>query len=149
MATDRRELVLARLLVVSEGVEGVVTAQRNKRLLVDAKRPAIVFFDADEDAMEEDGGGAKPGNAPNLVTMTPEIFLMLGTVPENVGSEINAFRLLFLKAVLFDADLKTIMGSNGRIKYNGCATGLSQGRNMEAEMGVMISFTYPFMPSEF
>ena len=56
--------------------------------------------------------------------MTPEIYLMLGAKPEDVGTAINGFRAAFIKAVLVDSELATIVGSNGDIRYEGCATGL-------------------------
>lgn len=145
---DRRERILAQLLVVAKSVDGVKKAVRNQKGLSDDQMPGIVIYDSDEDADDRDVGRSRPPNAPNMVTMTPEILLLLAGLPENVGEEINSFRAKFLKAVMTDSDLRTIVGSNGEIRYRGCATGLTQGRQMSGEMGVSFAFTYPLLPAE-
>jgi hypothetical protein len=147
--TDKREQILARLLEVVENLSGVVHARRNKDEIPEHQRPAVLIFDADEQALEE--RDAHRAGAPQLVTMTPEILLLLGGTPESVGSDLNAFRAKLLKAVLTDDTLKSIIGADGRnghIRYVGCATSLGHGRMMEAEMGVSIAFTYVLKPAE-
>ena len=103
--TDRRELLLSRLLEIASGTEGIVAAFRNKDILLGAK-------------------------------------------PEALGTAINILRARFVKAVLGDAELSSIVGTNGEIRYEGCATALARGRSMEGEMGVSFSFTYVLQPEE-
>lgn len=138
---DKRELILQRLLVIAEGIEGIVTASRNKDEITERARPAIVILDADEAAEDSDPNN-RPFNAARRVVMTPEMYIMLGAKPQDLGTAINALRAKFVKAVLTDVPLKTLVGQNGDIRYEGCATALARGRNMEGEMGVSISFTY-------
>lgn len=147
--TDKRELILARLLGISQGLPGITAAFRNKDEISDRQRPCIVILDADEAADDADPSGlARRPHAPRRVGMTPEIYLMLGAKPEDVGTAINVLRATFIKAVLMDSELATIVGSNGDIRYEGCATGLARGRNMEAEMGVSFTFSYILRPDE-
>jgi hypothetical protein len=147
--TDRRELILVRLLGIAQTVPGLVAAFRNKDEISDRQRPCIVILDADEAADDADpSGNARRPNAPRRVGMTPEIYLMLGAKPEDVGTAINGFRAAFLKAVLTDPELAGIVGSNGDVRYEGCATGLARGRNMEAEMGLSFTFSYILRPDE-
>ena len=147
--TDRRERILARLLGIAQAVPGLVATFRNKDEISDRQRPAIVILDADEAADDADPAGlARRPNAPRRIGMTPEIYLMLGAKPEDVGPAINGFRAAFIKAVLVDSELATIVGSNGDIRYEGCATGLSRGRTMEAEMGLSFTFSYILRPDE-
>ena len=115
---DKRELLLSRLLTIAQGISGVASAVRNKDEISDKARPAIV------------------------------IYLLLGAKPEHVGPEINALRATFIKAVLTDGELLAIVGSNGDIRYEGCATSLARGRNMEGEMGISFSLTYTLRPEE-
>jgi len=142
---DRREEILARLAVVAAGISGVVTAVRNSVGLSDDKRPAIDILDADEVSAP---ALSSQGKGPQLVTMTPEIYIMVAETPENLGPAINAIRASVIKAILEDTDLQNLTGDNGSIRYEGCATGLSRGRSMEGEMGASIAFTYPFFLSE-
>jgi hypothetical protein len=140
---SKREDILARLVVVCSGIEGVVLCARNRDEISDRQKPAIIIMDADEAAIE--GEPKRPG--PQIISMTPEIYILLSGEPATVGTELNAMRAALLSAVLNDATLRTITGPNGAIRYEGCATGLSRGRSMEGEMGVSLSFQYPFNPN--
>ena len=145
--TDRREMILTRLLEIAVGVEGIVAAFRNRDEISEKQRPAIIILDADEAADDADPS-SRPSRAPRRVAMTPEIYILLGAKPEDLGTAINTLRARFVKAVLGDAQLSLIVGSNGDIRYEGCATALARGRSMEGEMGVSFSFTYALRPEE-
>ena len=145
--TDRREMILTRLLEIAVGVEGIVATFRNKDEISERQRPAIVILDADEAADDADPA-SRPSRAPRRVAMTPEIYILLGAKPEDLGTVINTLRARFVKAVLGDAQLSLIVGSNGDLRYEGCATALARGRSMEGEMGVSFSFTYVLRPEE-
>ena len=102
--TDKREQILVRLLGIAQGLPGIAAAFRNKDEISDRQRPCIVILDADEAADDADPSGlARRPNAPRRVGMTPEIYLMLGAKPEDVGTAINGFRAAFIKAVLTDS----------------------------------------------
>jgi hypothetical protein len=145
--TDRREQILVRLLAIAQGVDGIVTAVRNRHLTDDEEQPAIQILDADELAEANDPQN-RPSNAPRLVAMTPEIYVTLGDKAEDVGTAINALRAAFIKAVLTDSDLQSIITHSGTIRYEGCATALSRGRDMQGELGLSFSFIYPLRPAE-
>lgn len=144
---DRREMILSRLLEIASATEGVVAAFRNKDEISEKQRPAIVILDADEAADDADPT-TRPSRSPRRVAMTPEIYILLGAKPEDLGTAINALRARFVRAVLGDAQLARIVGTNGAIRYEGCATALARGRSMEGEMGVSFSFTYVLRPEE-
>ena len=145
---DRREAILAQLLIVLKTVQGVPHVFRNRLDLSERQRPAIIILDSDE--VVEAGGSAqgRSPRAPSVVSMTPEIFIVLQDSAGEVGNELNILRARVLRAILSDSTLKTLTGPNGSIRYEGCATGLSRGRNMEGEMGVSIAFQYPLIISE-
>jgi hypothetical protein len=145
--TDRREMILSRLLEIAGSTEGIVAAFRNKDEISEKQRPAIVILDADETADDADPS-SRPSRAPRRVAMTPEIYILLGAKPEELGSVINALRARFVKSILGDSQLGSIVGTNGDIRYDGCATALARGRSMEGEMGVSFSFTYVLRPEE-
>jgi hypothetical protein len=147
--TDKREAILARLVAIAGTIQGVVTAARNQPDVDDEARPAIVILDADEAADDADPASTMRGSAARRrVGMTPEIYILLGANPENVGTAINAMRAKVIKAILTDATLNTILGTNGAIRYEGCATGLSRGRSLEGEMGVSFTFSYILNPAD-
>jgi hypothetical protein len=138
---DRREMILSRLLEIAGRTQGIVAAFRNKDEISEKQRPAIVILDADEAADDADPS-SRPSRAPRRVAMTPEIYILLGAKPEDLGTAINTLRARLLKAILMDSSLLTILGSSGEARYEGCATALARGRSMEGEMGVSFSFTY-------
>jgi len=147
--TDKRETILARLVDVAAGVTGIVFAGRNVGNVDDEDRPAIIILDADEAADDSDPQSNLRGtSAKRRVGMTPEIYVLLGGKPEDVGSELNTYRAALVKAVLTDSELIEAVGPNGGIRYEGCATGLSRGRSMEGEMGVSFTFTYILNPAD-
>ena len=144
---DRREMILSRLLEIAGSTEGIAGAFRNRDEISEKQRPAIVILDADEAADDADPS-SRPSRAPRRVAMTPEIYILLGAKPEDLGTAINTLRARLLKAILTDLSLLTILSSSGEVRYEGCATALARGRSMEGEMGVSFSFTYVLRPEE-
>ena len=145
---DKREAILVRLLAICRTVAGVAKVARNEQVADDWDFPAVIVLDADEQADEAAFGRNRPPRAPNLVTMTPELYVILGETPEAVGSELNRLRARILKAVLTDAELAAIVGTNGEIRYESCATGLARGRQMIGEMGLVFAFVYLLEPAK-
>ena len=145
---DRREQILQRLLEVAAAVPGVITAIRNQDEISERRRPAVAIFDADEIVDEASERQDHPGRAPNLVVMTPEVLILLGASPESIGTALNALRAKLVKAVLTDAQLIALAGTNGRVRYAGCSTHLGHGRSMEGFMGVQFAFAYVLRPEQ-
>ena len=100
----------------------------------------LAVFDADETADERAVQRGHAGAAPNIVEMTPEVMILLGALPERVGSALNELRARLVKAVLTDAQLAALTGSNGRMRYAGCSTHLRHGRSIEGLMAVQLHF---------
>ena len=145
---DKREAILARLVEVAGDLAGIKTAIRNQDEVSERARPAIVVFDADETADERAGERGHSGRAPNIIEMSPEALILLGGTPERVGSDLNAMRAIFVKAVLLDPQLGTLVGANGYVRYVGCSTHLGHGRSMEGSMGVHFAFGYVLRPDQ-
>jgi hypothetical protein len=143
---DKREAILQRLIEIAAAVPGVITVVRNQDELSEHARPAIAVFDGDEAADERFDQPAHPGRAPNLIEMTPEILILLGALPEQIGTALNELRAWLVKAVLMDAQLTALVGANGRVRYVGCSTHLGQGRSVEGSMGVQFALAYVLRP---
>lgn len=147
--TDRREQILARLVVIAQGIAGVGTVVRNQPDTTGtASSAAVVIFDGDESV---DGGGVgrgRPSTAPVFVEMSPELQIRAGRPSATIGAVINGLRVLMVKAVLSDASLRTILGANGEIRYGGLNTELARGKTMMAEMGLVFEMRYPLIQSE-
>jgi len=48
-----------------------------------------------------------------------------------------------------NAALQALVGSNGAIRYDGCVTDFARNRTMQGQLGISITFVYPFIPNEF
>ena len=103
--------------------------------------------DADE-AAEEMERASRPGHAPQLVVMTPELFVLAGKPAAEIGTELNAWRRRILRRVLTDGPLLGLAGPNGFVRYAGCATALAAGRSMEGEMSLSFAIRYVLRPVE-
>lgn len=151
MTTDRREMVLVRLLAIL-AVPPIQVVVRNRGELPADKRPAIVLLDADETArLQVSQSRGRLIAAPCLVDMTPEIYVVMDArEPPNdlIGTDMNKLRVDIVHAIYNDATLKTILSSNGDIRYAGTATDMASGRSMEGQMHIRMTFTYPLLPNE-
>jgi hypothetical protein len=160
---DRRSLILARLRAILSGLtitltDGSVIAAgnivHNRDELPAEKVPGIVLLDADEVRDQRfpplQGRSERPG--PGMMKMTPEIYVVLDVrKPQNVnvGEDLNLARAAILNLVLHDALLQSYTGSGGSIVVDGCYTDLARNRQMKGQMGLSITFGYPFIPDEF
>lgn len=143
--TDRREAILARLLVIAQGVDGVVAARRNHLALSDRQGPTITIFEADEEAEEVVNGREWSGRGPFLMQMQPEVYVDLGGTPDTVGTDLNAIRATLIKAVLLDTTIKEMAA---KASYLGSSTDLSSQRDMKGKMSLAFSFTYLLAPDQ-
>jgi hypothetical protein len=144
---DVREEILARLVAIAAEVPGVVLAGRNRVALSETARPAIIVLDADE-AAEEDETRGRPAASPQLVVMTPELFVLAGRPAAEIGAELNAFRRRIIRRVLTDVTLLGLAGPNGFVRYAGSATALAAGRSLEGEMSLSFAIRYVLRPME-
>jgi len=145
--TDTRELILARLATIAAGITGVRKVYRNQLSIDENICPAIVILDADEQIDPARPANTRHVQSPILLDLKPEIFIVLGDVPENVGPKLNTLRVAAIKSILSDAQLLTLCGAqHGRISYEGCMTALGSGRAMVGEMALQFTFTYLLRP---
>ncbi|HET7376496.1 MAG TPA: hypothetical protein VFK30_07300 [Anaerolineae bacterium] len=140
MSADKREDILARLFTVLSGIRNITTVARNIDEMPEGSRPCIVLIDGDEIRSDTSRGKALQTV---VMVMTPRIAIGISSSPDNLGPDINAIRAKVLPAVLGDATLTTILGTNGKITYDGLAGKLSQGSLMASDMELNFSIEYP------
>lgn len=156
MVLQRLHTILGALSIqLSTGIISPGNYVRNRNELPKEKVPGIILLDADEVRdprfPERDGRGTINNYSLGLMKMTPEIYIVLDVRKPNninVGTDLGIARAAILHAVLTDATLNTIVGSNGGITYDGCITDLARNRKMEGQMGISLTFTYPFIATE-
>jgi len=153
---DTRELILARIsaITVAEATgAGITSCVRNRGLRSNEQRPACVLLDGDETAKlvhDSRRKGRATMLTPQVMIMRPELYILLKEDrPSNddIGPELNAKRLLIVKAIAEDVPLVTLLGSNGSIVYNGCVTDLKSGSPLTGQMRLDFAYTYTFFPT--
>lgn len=138
----RREPILARLLVLAKGVQGIAAAERNVTDVLQLKRPAIAIRDGAETMV------ALPRNerriTVQLMQMTPAITIYVGAGSKEAGTLANLYLARLLTAVNADSELLALTGSNGEIRYEGASLEDPEPEGREARMEIALVFVYPF-----
>jgi hypothetical protein len=149
---DRREQILSRLEDVLGAVPGIESFARNRGLLDNDARPAIVLLDGDERERTPPVGRSatgRQGMVVNMMTMFPQVFVVLKVAkPQNVdvGPTLNGLRSAVIAAVAADAALRTLVGTNGDIVYTGCETDLKSGSPLDGTGRLDFTLSYPLDP---
>lgn len=152
--TDKRELILQRIAAICVAEKtgaGIIEVVRNRGAMDNDKRPAVVLLDGDErPAFAAPTSGRTLPLGPAVMLMSPELYVILKesrpTNPE-IGSDLNEKRIKLAKAIAEDAELKTLLGANGGIIYNGCVTDLKSGSALTGQMRLDFSYRYVFDPT--
>lgn len=146
--SDVREQILARLLVVCRSVKGITGAYRNPEVTQSASLPLIAVYDGSEEADEDDP--RRSSQSPRRVTMSVQVWAILGSEPENVGTQMNLYRARIIKAVLNDATLQSLTGTSavGDVRYTGCATHTEAGTKLFGQMRLDFALSYILRASD-
>ena len=145
---DNREAILARLAVLLAAIAGIESFARNRGLVANDSRPGIVLLDGDESERPPRVGRNLTGRQsmlPVFMAMKPQIFVLMDArQPQNVdvGTDINAFRTAIIRAIAADTTLRSLVGTNGDIVYNGSETDLKSGSPLDGEMRLDFTFSY-------
>lgn len=145
---DKREAILARLHVLAGRVEDVKTALRGTDTVSETSMPAIVVNGSDEVTDESGHDRGRPANSPTKVVMMPDIWIFRAEKSADIETLLNELRARFVKAILTDATLIGLVGTNGQIKYMGCKTNFKRGRQMDGTMRVDITLIYILNPND-
>lgn len=154
---DTEEMILARLEAIGAELAGlpenhaqwIRSFNRNKLDYSAVKLPGIVLLDGDDEADDADPvrGDRTGGRAARKCEMSPQVAILVQAGQERIGREMNRVRRAWLNRVLNDADLITLCGPEGYIRYQGTNRSYQIGRNMDGTMLVNVSFGYIFKPT--
>lgn len=144
---DRREEILARLLDVMRGVEGVLDVGRNVADVPGLTRPAMFLHDAGEEFFDKPGPNLRRSQIQRM-QLTPGLTINVGAAPANVGTLLNTLRARLVLAVVNDTELSAAVGGNGEILYHGCEKLPATAEAREGRMEVNFVFTYIFTTAD-
>jgi hypothetical protein len=144
--SDKRESILSRIeALLATDNTGAMTVKRNKPLIDQDMRPAVALLDGDEIAKLT---GARRGGAamtPQIMTMTPQVFYIAKSkAPQNedVGPDVNQFRLRILSLIAGDSELKDLVGANGNISLIRMETDLKSGGLLQGQARFDFAISY-------
>lgn len=151
--SDKREAILARLLTIAAGLDGIVYAARNDINIGEEQLPAAIVLDGEEEVDDDLLRRNVPALAPMLVHMTPLVSLWVSESTAEVGSALNALRAGLIRAVLSDSELAALAGagggrSSGAVRYLGCTPGMQEGRAVIGNIVPRFRISYLLDPSE-
>jgi hypothetical protein len=154
MSLDTRELILARMFDILDGMrtdillptdERFVTVARNRGKLDNDKLPAGYLLDGDEDTTMAGTGRGRVRMQPVFVTMRPQVFVVLKvTGAENkkaelIGPLLNKYRGNIMHRFATDTGLLALLGAEGDFGYVGMTTDLKTGMPMDGQ--AQLNFT--------
>lgn len=137
--TDRREEIMQALLAACQSLDGV-TAYRNRNMLAEEQRPAIVVMDGDETS--EELSASRQGLAPRHVRMQPLVQLLVSDQAADIGSTLNALRARVIAAVLEDQPLASLTHNERGAAYLGLQMMIDNGRRIEGVLVLAFEVTY-------
>jgi hypothetical protein len=149
---DKREDIILRLIAIAGTITGIQSVLRNRGQANNTMRPCVIVLDGDETVYRSKPLPPARGvmMSPSIMTMTPEIYILLKEdrpTNEEVGPDINAFRIALISAIASDAGLRALLGPNGSLSFNGTTTDLKSGGQLAGQMKLDFSFNYVFNPN--
>lgn len=145
MSADNAEAILESLLAIARSVVGESNAVRNTLDLPDDARPAIVILDGDDTTDEMNFRNSRPANAPLVMGLVPEIYLLTSNSSDKIGADLRTLRNRFVKAILADSTLLALC-HNREVRYEGLATALANGRGMNGQARLFVRLMHVFRP---
>lgn len=145
---DIREQILARLVTVCEGVTGIVSVGRNLTDVPLMARPAVTINGGAEQMISSPPPGARFSQV-QLMELTPGITLLLrADTGAEAGSLMSLFRGRLVNAILSDATLRSLVTTNGAIRYEGCNEVDPTPESKEPRLELQFVFAYPLRLSD-
>lgn len=146
---DTRELILERIVAILKDIPEIKTVQRNEIDVKRADQPAAVLLDGDEEVYTRPRVPS-PTLAPQIMRMRFGLFITVKDArpkPNNMGTALNGLRIIVLNKLRTDAQLRTLIGTNGALEYSGISTDLNSGSAISGEMNMGFSANYFFDPA--
>ena len=140
---DIREEILAQLLVIAQGIEGIKYAVRNAQDVPMLTRPAIILHDGHEELDTQVGRPDFKGRL-QYQTLNPQFYVFFSSNTKDIGTVASLFRQRLLVAVFNDP---TLMGLivNKQILYQGCTLvppEVTEARETRLEIELILTYIF-------
>lgn len=143
---DKREAILARLMEVCAGLTGIVSAARNVLDVPALARPAFVVQDGSEERLDAAISDNRSGAG--RFELNAQCWLLIRGGANDVGPLMSLFRARLLSAITADAALRSLTGTVGGIRYDGCTVSEPTPESKEPRMDLNFTFVYTLAMSD-
>lgn len=141
---DIREQILSRLVTVCAGVTGIVSAARNLTDVPLMERPAAIVWGGAEQVQLPPTGQRYRHSEVQIMELSPQVLVFVrADTGAQAGALMSLYRSRLVNAILSDATLRTLVTSNGGIRYEGCNEVEPTPESKEPRLELQIAFTYP------
>ena len=156
-AVASREQILTQIEAVLATVPGIVTCARNRGLLPEDAKPAIIMLDGREDIVSTVVPQKSVRMPPAIFRLQPQIFVILQQrddatnstvmgVAKPIGPEISYWRDTILSLLINDPTLLSMVTTTGQIVFRGMETDMQTGNTMLGQLRLFIDFHYVWFP---
>jgi hypothetical protein len=165
---DRREAILARLLQIGQGLDGIASAYRNHGPTETGDppvvpRPAYLLYDGDAKCTQDVSIHKSAKMPPTIWEMDPQIVVLLQNrdtvandtlemAPAPVGTEISNWVAMLNSIITNDDEIIDLVTAGGMHWLSSIATDLKPGRTIGgggAILSMFYVFRYPLFPSRY
>jgi len=144
---DPREAILNRVVVVCGSVTGIQAAARNRLDVAALRRPAAIVHDGAEQLLDAPQGERR--SRLQRMELAPGVTVVIrGDDGAEAGALMTLYRSRIVFAILNDAELIALVGTNGGIRYEGATVALPDAEAREYRITIDLVFTYPFYLSD-
>ena len=140
---DQREAILSRLVALCGEVDGVQAVARNRLDVAGLVRPAVVIFDGLEQMF--DAPSDMHHSELQRMELAPVIMVIVrGGGAADPGVLMSSYRSQIVAGILRDSTILAAIGTNGRIRYDGCAVAPPDAEAKEHRIELSMTFRYVF-----
>ena len=143
---DKREQILARLYELCAGLTGIVAAARNALDVPGLARPGMVVQDGSEERLDSAQSDNRSGVT--RVELNAQVWLLVRGGAADVGPLMNMFRARLLYAITSDATLRSLTGTVGGLRYDGCTVSEPTPETKEPRMDLNFTCVYTLAMSD-
>jgi hypothetical protein len=142
---DEREIILSRLVALCGEVDGVQAVVRNTLDVAALARPAVVIHDGTELLASAPDDIRARNSSVQIMEMSPLLMVIVrGGGAADPGVIMSLYRSQIVAGILRDSAILAAIGTNGRVRYEGCAVAVPDAEAQEHRIELSLTFRYPF-----
>jgi hypothetical protein len=140
---DTREVILSRLAALCAATSGINAVVRNALDVPGNARPAVIIQDGIETMLDQPGTVRHSELQRMELSPAVSVYVRAGGTAD-AGVLLSRYRSAIVAAVLSDSTLRDAIGTNGRMRYDGCVVLPPDPEAKEHRIDITLTFQYAF-----